>query len=245
MLSWKSNHTCETFSSRNVLSNPGKNKEHCPVIPGTDLGVEQTATQTQMTCCCWETRSTEHVKRTPGHPLFELMDPQSTNQQSLGKLRECFQLVSERARERVVVGRKTTAFIVPCDTVERLPLTSFLHFLQSWETAHPIDAGSSGTSHAAESQSVCCTFEHYCCCKVIEIPDVLHRFSCFECGQELVDPLKPALVHKGRLIADPSFGGHSSFAQSTNKGEVARAVGQDLSFSMPDALTDACRLQSK
>ena len=46
------------------------------------------------------------------------------------------------ARETVVVGRQKTAFVVSCDTAERFPLTSFLHFLQSPATAHPIDAGS-------------------------------------------------------------------------------------------------------
>ena len=48
------------------------------------------------------------------------------------------QLVSERAQERVVVGRQTTAFVLSCDTAERSPLISCLYFLQSSETAHPM-----------------------------------------------------------------------------------------------------------
>ena len=68
--------------------------------------------------------------------------------------RVCFQLVSEREKERVAVVRQTIAFVVHCNTAESSPLTSFLNFLQRSEPALPIDAGPTvtglGHGHAAE-----------------------------------------------------------------------------------------------
>ena len=55
-----------------------------------------------------------------------------------------------------------------------------------------------------------CSLEHFCCCRMLEIPDFVLRISCLECGQELVDPL-PALVHEDRPIAESCLGRHSSF----------------------------------
>ena len=72
-------------------------------------------------------------------------DLQLLCQQHLGTLRECLQLVSEWARERVAVARQTTAFVVSSETGEGPPLTSSLHFLQCSENAHPIDASSTLT----------------------------------------------------------------------------------------------------
>ena len=77
-----------------------------------------------------------------------------------------------------MVGRET-AFVVSRDTAESLPMTSSLHFLQSSETTHPIDTGSTVTLLVY--------------------------------GQELVDSLKPALVHEDRPIADSCLIRHSSF----------------------------------
>ena len=59
--------------------------------------------------------------------------------------------------------------------------------------AHPIDAAS--LVDAVELQRNGCCVEYFCCC-VFEIPDFLLRISCLEFGQELVAPLKPALVHE-------------------------------------------------
>ena len=78
----------------------------------------------------------------------------------------------------MVVGRQATALVVSCDTAETSPLAQFLNLLQSSETPHPIDAGSTVT--------------------------------CLVHGQELADPLKPALVHEDRPIADSCLGGYSS-----------------------------------
>ena len=74
--------------------------------------------------------------------VCEPPDLQLPRQRDLGTLRWCSQLVSEWAQERVVVDRQTTVLVVSCATAGRLPLISSLHFLQSSETAHPIDAGS-------------------------------------------------------------------------------------------------------
>ena len=87
---------------------------------------------------------------------------------------EYFQLVSERGRERVVVGRQATVHVVSRDRAD-----SSSHSLQSSETLYPIDAGSTVT--------------------------------CLVHGQELVDSMKPALVHEDRPIVDPCLGRHSSF----------------------------------
>ena len=72
-------------------------------------------------------------------------DLQLLCQQHLGTLRECLQLVSEWARERVVLARQTTAFFESSETGAGPPLTSSLHFLQRSENAHPTDAGSTLT----------------------------------------------------------------------------------------------------
>ena len=56
----------------------------------------------------------------------------------LDTLRVYFQLASEWARERVVVGRQTSAFVVSCDVAESSSLTASLHCLQSSKTAHSI-----------------------------------------------------------------------------------------------------------
>ena len=45
----------------------------------------------------------------------------------------------------------------------------------------------------------------------IEIPDFLLRISRLECGQDLVGPLKPALVHDNGPIEDSSLGKYSRF----------------------------------
>ena len=104
--------------------------------------------------------------------IIRLRTDGSPHQQYLNKLRECFQLVSERERERVVVDGKTIAFVVSCDIAERFPLSSFLHFLQSAEIAHPVDAGPTVTrlvhGHAAEPRRNGRCVEHICCCKVIK-----------------------------------------------------------------------------
>ena len=47
MLSWRWDHSCDTFSSGDALSNSGENKGLCHVIPGSKLRVEHKATQTQ------------------------------------------------------------------------------------------------------------------------------------------------------------------------------------------------------
>ena len=191
-----------TLSNGDFLSNSGENKRLCYVIPGTKRRVEHRATPDPNDSSLL---SGSQIHRTRQSYTFqscvcEPLDLQSLYPQYLA-LRECFQLVSERARERVAVGRRAAAFVVSCDTAERSPLTSSLHFLQSSETAHPTD----------ESQSVASRLEHFCCCRAIESPDCLLRILCLECGQELADPLKPALVHEDRPIADSCLGRHSSF----------------------------------
>ena len=102
-------------------------------------------------------------------------------EQCPGTSHECLQLVLEKAPERVVVGRKTVAYVVSCDNVKCFPMTSSLHFLQSSETAHPIDDGSTVTClvhrHAAESQRVGCRLEQVCWCKEIDISDGYHQIS--------------------------------------------------------------------
>ena len=55
---------------------------------------------------------------------------------------------------RVAVGRQTSDFVVSKETAESSPLTSSLHFLQSSETAHPIDAGSTVTCLVHEDRPV-------------------------------------------------------------------------------------------
>ena len=81
--------------------------------------------------------------------------------------------------------------------------------------------------------------EQFCRCKVIETPEPPFRICILQPGQELVDPLKPALVHEDRPIADTSLGRTLQFRMlRPNKGRVASAAG-DLSFSTPHALTDA------
>ena len=148
-----------------------------------------------------------------------------------------------------MVGGQTTAFVASCDTAESSPLTSFLNFLQSSEPAHPTDAGPTVTrlvhGPAAEPQRTSCCVEHLCCCRLIEIPDPLLRIPTLEPGQELVDPcMKPALVHEDRPHRRPLSWWTLQFrklrSRKTNKGKMAPAVGQDPSFSMPEALTDAC-----
>ena len=212
VLSWRRN-PCNTFSSGHVLSSSGQNKEHCHVIPGTKRGVEQRATQTL------SPRNQIHRTRRSidkniiyfsSHTCVSRRIVQMPCQQYLGTLRECFHLVWEWAREREwSIGRKTTAFVVSFDTGERHPLTSSLHFLQSSETAHPIEAGSTVT-RLVHGKSVGCRLEHFCSCRVIEIPELFLRSLCLESEQELVDPSKQALVHEDRPI-DPCLSGHSSF----------------------------------
>ena len=92
---------------------------------------------------------------------------------------------------------------------------SFLPFLQSFETSHSIDADSTVTclvhGHVVESQSVGCSLEESRCDRVIETPDFPHQISTLQLGQELVDPLKPALVHEDRPLTHFCFGGYSNF----------------------------------
>ena len=156
---------------RNVSSNFGENKRLRHVILGSKLRVKHIATKTQMICRFCQIHRTSQA-HTFQSCVCEPPDLQLPCQQHLGTLHECFQLVSERARERLVVGRQTTAFVVSCDTAERFPvasslhvLQSSLHFLQSSETAHPIDAGSTAArlvhGHAAKSHSVGCSLEHF------------------------------------------------------------------------------------
>ena len=160
------------------------------------------ATQTQMISrLCQEARSTENVKHKLSSHAFvsrrtcsRLVNNSSTRCASVSSL-------------SLVVGRQTTAFVESSDYAERCPLTSSLHFLQSSETAQPIDAGLV-QSHAAESQSVGCSLEQL---QGNRIPVFILQISCLECGQELVDPLKPALIHENRPIADSCLGRHSSF----------------------------------
>ena len=131
--------------------------------------------------------------------VCERLDLQSLCPQHLGTYRECFNFVSERTKERVVSP------------------TSFQHFSQSSETPQSIDARTFVTClvHrcAVESQSVSWHREHYCCGTAVEISDFLLPISCVECGQELVDPLKPALDHEDRPDADSCLGRHSNFGR--------------------------------
>ena len=56
----------------------------------------------------------------------------------------------------------------------------FLYFSHTSGTPHPIDTNSTVTclvhGHAAESRSVTCRLELFCCCNTIEIPDPPTRF---------------------------------------------------------------------
>ena len=71
MLSWKSNHPCDTLSSGNILSNSCANKRLSHVIPGSKCCVQYTSTKTQVIrCLCHEARSTEHVKHTLSSHAF-------------------------------------------------------------------------------------------------------------------------------------------------------------------------------
>ena len=168
------------------------NKGLCHVLPGTKFRVRAHIATFNPTDLWLSSGSQIHRTRqfyTFQSCVCEPPDSQLLCQQYLGTLRECFQLVSEWARERLAVGRQTIAFVISCHTAERCPLTSSLHFLQSSETAHPIDAGSSVArlvhSHAVESQSVGCSLEYVCRCKVIEIPDLSSGFPALSAGRTL------------------------------------------------------------
>ena len=115
--------------------------------------VSSTQSHTNPRRFCQESRSTERVKqKLSSHAFVSRWTCQSLCQQYLDTPRECFQLVSERARERVVVGRQATAFVVSCDIVtcsahEDRPSAdsclggyssfgSFDHDRSSWEKWH-------------------------------------------------------------------------------------------------------------
>ena len=154
VLSRRLHHSCDTLSSGEVLSNSGKNKGFVTSNLQPNFVSSTSSTQTQMICrLCQEACTFQSC-------ACELMDSQSVCQQHLGTQRECFRLVSERAR---------------------MSPTRFLDFLPSAEKPHLIDAGSTVTclvhGQAAESQSVGCCFEQFCCGSVIEISDDLYQIS--------------------------------------------------------------------
>ena len=125
-MSWRRNHSCDTFSCGDVLSNSGENKGLCHIIFWV-----------QTSC-------------------------QAHNHDGEG--------------ERV--GSKANLHVVFNGSVESPSLVSVLRFLESSETSHSIDAG--------------------------------HTVTCLVHDQDLVDSLKPALVHDDRPIADSCLGRHSS-----------------------------------
>ena len=63
---------------------------------------------------------------------------------------------------------------------------------------------------------------------------------CLVHGQELVDSLKPALLH-----GDLCLGRRKPRSQLTNMGAAAQAVGRDPSFSTPEGLTGDCTLRAR
>ena len=69
VLTWRSDHCCDTFPSGDVLSNSSEKKRLCHVIPGSKFCVEHMSTPTKMMCCLrQEARSTTHVKQfLPSH----------------------------------------------------------------------------------------------------------------------------------------------------------------------------------
>ena len=162
MLSWRSNHSCDTLSSGDVLSNSGENKWLCEVILVTNLRDDHIATQTQAA-----------FAKKPDPPL----DLKSLCPRHLGTKRDCFQFVSERARERVV---PPTSCLISCRVLK----------------TRTLDAGSNvaclAQSKAAESHSVGCCLEQFCCG-----------------GRDLVDALEPVLVHWDPPIADSCLGKYS------------------------------------
>ena len=164
---------------------------------------------------CQDAKSTEHVEHIlSSHPLVSSwIRNRPTNNAS--PRRTSVSSLFRSVRERVVVGSQTTAFVVSCDTAGSSPLTSILNFLQRSKSTHRIDASATVTclvhGHVAESHRVGCCFEYVRRCWVIEIPDPLFQISTLQPGQELVDPLKTALVHEDQPIADSCLGRHSSF----------------------------------
>ena len=187
-------------------------------------------------------RKPDHRTRQANTFLSCVCEPPDLCQQYIGTFGECFQLVSERTRERewqTAARRLHLSYLV---TLQK----SYSHFLQSSEILYPIDAGSTVT-RLVHSQSVGCSLEHFCCCKVIEIPDLLLWISC---GQELVDPLTPALVREDRPIADSCYSGSSSFGSCDTDRPTREKWHKRwgkiiffLSLSMPEALTDACKMR--
>ena len=110
-----------------------------------------------------------------------------------------------------------------------------MHFLQSSDTAHSLDAGFTVTrvvhGRGAEPQRVGCRREQHCCGKVIESPDCLLQISCPEFGQELADPLKSALVHEDRPVADSFLGTPVSEVEiTTDQHGRSSATGWDEIF---------------
>ena len=167
------------------------------------------------------------------------MDSQSSYLQSLETSRECFQLVSERERAWVTVDLQTTTFVVSFDTAERFSLISFSNFLHSSESARPIDTDSSVT---------CLTYGDIAECQkvflILTLPDPQSGVGWRACDsiKVSVDPWDPIqrwflfwLTLQFRKLR----------TRSTNIGEVTHTNWQDLSFSMSQALTDACTLPAK
>ena len=146
-----------------VLSNSVENERLCHVIPGTKLGVEHMASQSQNDLSLL-TRIQSHRTRNETlsrHASCEPLDLKSFRQQHIDSWRECFQL-AQRSRER-------------SGTIDLV----FALLAEVLNTPHPSDAGSPATckvhGHPAESQSNSCCLEQFCCGRVIEIPDGLYQ----------------------------------------------------------------------
>ena len=65
------------------------------------------------------------------------------------------------------------------------------------------------------------SYTHYS--SITEVPDFLLRISCLESGQELVDPVKPTLVHKDRSIADSCLGRYPVSEAETTTDQHGRS----------------------
>ena len=178
MLSWRRNHSCDTVSSRDVLSNSGENKGLCDVIPGPNF-VSSTKRRkpNRIGAFVRKTLPPKTSSRNFRSHAFASRQMCSCFVTSTSARCASVQLVSEWVRQRVAVGRQTTAVVESCDTPERLQLITSLHFLRGSDTAHLIDAGST-------------------------VARLVH-------SQELLDPLKLALVHENRPIAELCLGGDS------------------------------------
>ena len=168
-----------------------------------------------------ETRSTKHVNQILYCNAFANRWAWNCSVDNLDTLRGCFQLVLERARERVVAGCQIAALVVSHDS-ECFPLTSCLICCESSEHTQPNAAGPTVTclvlGPAGEIQRVGCCFDPTSRSRVIEIPDPLKHISTPQPAQELVHPLTLALIHKNKPTAHPCFDRYS-------REEMAQAVG--------------------